>query len=89
MIGNSVLSSKDNVFYNSDIPELQFVEKNGFGVSFPSGFADGLRKKLEMLLQHDDMRHDLGLHGRRYAQRYLWDTIALEFENVISSLHLL
>ncbi len=28
----------------SDIPELQFVEKNGFGVSFPSGSAGGLQE---------------------------------------------
>ena len=87
MIENSVLSS--NVFYNSDIPELQFVEKNGFGVSFPSGSAGGLQEKIALLLEHGGMRRELGLNGRRYAKSYLWDAIALEYENVISSLHLL
>jgi glycosyltransferase involved in cell wall biosynthesis len=72
----------------SDIPELQFVEENGFGVSFPSGSAGGLQEKIALLLEHGGMRRELGLNGRIYAKNYLWDTIALEYENVISSLNL-
>jgi glycosyltransferase involved in cell wall biosynthesis len=67
----------------SDIDELEFVEENGFGISFPSGSVRDLCAAMELLLKSDDMRHDLGMNGREYAKKYLWDNIAVEFENML------
>jgi glycosyltransferase involved in cell wall biosynthesis len=69
----------------SDIDELRFVEENGFGITFPSGSVDGLREKIELLLKNDGMRYHLGLKGREFSKNFLWDTIALEFEKVLSA----
>jgi glycosyltransferase involved in cell wall biosynthesis len=67
----------------SDIPELKFVEEQGFGLCFPSNSVKGLQEKVELLLKNDEMRHQLGRKGREYAQKYLWDTLALQYENVL------
>jgi len=69
----------------SDIDELKFVAENGFGITFPSGSVDGLREKIELLLENDELRYHIGLRGREFSKKFLWDTIALEFEKVLSA----
>jgi glycogen(starch) synthase len=67
----------------SDIPEMNFVEENGFGLSFPSGSVDGLAERMKILLTDGQMRAAMGKRGREYASRFLWDDIALQFEDVV------
>ena len=51
----------------SDIPELAFVCREGFGISFPSGSADGLSEKIRLLLTDSEQREASGKRGREYA----------------------
>lgn len=67
----------------SDIPELAFVEKNEFGLSFPAGSHSGLREKLARVLDNEPLRRQLGAAGRFYAGQFLWDGLALQFENAL------
>jgi glycosyltransferase involved in cell wall biosynthesis len=67
----------------SDIPELAFACREGFGISFPSGSADGLSEKIKLLLTDSEQREASGKRGREYASQFLWDNIAIRFENVL------
>ena len=68
----------------SDIPELDFVMKEGFGIVFPSGSVEGLAEKIRTLMDHEEKREVMGGKGREFAGRYLWDRIAKEFEGVLN-----
>jgi len=70
----------------SDIRELSFVGEYGFGLDFPSGSAAGLKEKMESLLTDRGLRTELGRKGREFAQHFLWDRIANEFENTLESI---
>jgi len=67
----------------SDIAEMAFVEREGFGLSFPSGSVDGLAEKMDILMKDKALRDRLGRRGREFARDYLWDTIALRFEEAL------
>jgi glycosyltransferase involved in cell wall biosynthesis len=67
----------------SDIPELGFVSESGFGLSFPSGSIDGLKEKIDFLLRDAETRAEMGRKGREYAGQFLWDGIALQFEDAL------
>jgi glycosyltransferase involved in cell wall biosynthesis len=67
----------------SDIGELGFVGEKGFGLSFPSGSAEGLKNKMESLLTDRGLRTELGRRGREFSRHFLWDRIANEFENTL------
>lgn len=67
----------------SDIPELAFVCREGFGISFPSGSASGLSKQIRLLLSDSGKREAAGKRGREFAAQFLWDTIAIQFEDVL------
>ncbi len=69
----------------SDIPEVDFVEKEGFGLSFPVGSADGLKEKMEILLTHEALRRRMGEVGREWAIAYSWDVSAKAFEEVLKN----
>jgi glycosyltransferase involved in cell wall biosynthesis len=64
----------------SDIPELAFVSREGFGLSFHSGSANELSDKMRLLLADAKEREALGRRGREFAARFLWDDIAVKFE---------
>jgi glycosyltransferase involved in cell wall biosynthesis len=64
----------------SDIPELAFVSREKFGLSFHSGSANELSDKMRLLLAHAEEREALGRRGREFAARFLWDDIAVKFE---------
>lgn len=68
----------------SDIPEMGFVGKNDFGLSFPSGSTDGLVEKMKALLGDEQKRATMGKRGREFSAQFLWDHIALQFENVLN-----
>jgi len=70
----------------SDIPELRFVEAEGMGVAFETGSAEGLARKMSLLLADRAGRKAMGLKGRDYAGRFLWDRIAPVFENALQSM---
>ena len=65
----------------SDIPELGFVREAGFGLSFSSGSVDGLTRQIDFLLGDSTARVAMGSRGREYAGQFLWDRIALQFED--------
>ncbi|MEW6571713.1 MAG: glycosyltransferase family 4 protein [Nitrospirota bacterium] len=67
----------------SDIPELGFVQNEGFGLNFPAGSDEGLKDMMTELLENPALRETMGMKGREYASRFLWDQIAVEFENVL------
>jgi glycosyltransferase involved in cell wall biosynthesis len=68
----------------SDIPEMSVVEKNDFGLSFSSGSVDGLSEKMEILLADEHMRAVMGRRGREFSAQFLWDRIAIQFEDVLN-----
>ena len=67
----------------SDIPELAFVCREGFGLSFPSGSANALSEKMRLLLADSKEREALGKRGREFAAQFLWDDIAVQFGEVL------
>ena len=67
----------------SNIPELAFVTQEGFGLSFRSGSANELSEKMKLLLEDSKEREALGRKGREFAARFLWDDIAVQFEEVL------
>ena len=69
----------------SDIAELGYVDKNRFGLSFRSGSVEDLQEKLHVLLKSASMRKELGVQGRIFAKNYLWDTLALKFEETLQN----
>jgi glycosyltransferase involved in cell wall biosynthesis len=67
----------------SDIPELAFVCREGYGLCFPSGSAKELTDKMRLLLSDNKKREVLGKRGREFAAQFLWDDIAIQFEDVL------
>lgn len=67
----------------SDIPELQYVQKEGFGMTFPSGSIEGLADRIELLLTDGGQREIMGKTGRDYAGKFLWNRIATQFEEAL------
>lgn len=72
----------------SDIPELGFVQKEGFGLSFPSGSVDGLTEKLRIILIDNKQREAMERRGREFSNKFLWDDIAKQFEDVLKDVAL-
>jgi glycosyltransferase involved in cell wall biosynthesis len=68
----------------SDIPELAFVSQEGFGISFSSGSANELSAQIRLLLADSEKREALGKRGREFAAQFLWDNIALQFEEILN-----
>lgn len=67
----------------SDIPELSYVRDAGFGLTFPSGSAEGLIHQIDFLLHDSGHRTTMGIKGRIYASTFLWGGIARQFEDVL------
>lgn len=64
----------------SDIPELVFVTTEQIGLGFVSGSCESLTEKIILLLEDKALRAACSENARRYAEKFLWDSIALEFE---------
>lgn len=67
----------------SNIPELQYVKENNIGITFRQGSAHDLSGKIGFVLQDRDLRKSLGEKGRKYASLFLWDDLALKFEDFL------
>ncbi len=67
----------------SDIAELDFVRREGFGLSFPSGSAEALSEAIRVLLEDGGKREEMGKRGREFSSQFLWDHIAVQFEGVL------
>ena len=67
----------------SDVPELSFVHKEGFGLSFQSGSVVGLTEKMKILLSDNKQREAMGRLGREFSSKFLWGDIAKQFEDVL------
>lgn len=64
----------------SDIPELGYAVKAGFGISFRTGDAGDLAAKMDTLLRDPYLRREMGRRGRAYARNFTWDRMAEEYE---------
>ena len=67
----------------SDIPDLQFAVKAGFGVPFRTGDPKDLAEKLKLLYHDKDLRLKMGTKAREYAKDYTWDRIAEKYEDFL------
>ncbi|NWF98112.1 MAG: glycosyltransferase family 4 protein [Nitrospirae bacterium] len=67
----------------SNIPELKFVVDNGFGISFQTNSVNELEKKIEFMLNNDNIRKQMGLKGREFAKQFTWDKISSEYEKAL------
>lgn len=63
----------------SDVGGLSLNVADGFnGYLVPQGNAEELAYKMELLLEHDQLRAQLGAQACQWAQRFSWQTIADE-----------
>jgi len=70
----------------SDIPELQYAVDAGFGISFKTGDAKDLAKKMTFLLNNGSLRREMGMKAREYARNFTWDKIAGEYERFLTDI---
>lgn len=63
----------------SDVGGLSLNVADGFnGYLVPKGDVDELAYKIELMLEHDQLRAQLGTQACQWAQRFSWQTIADE-----------
>ena len=63
----------------SDVGGLSLNVADGFnGYLVPKGDVDALAYKMELMLEHDQLRAQLGAQACQWAQRFSWQTIADE-----------
>lgn len=67
----------------SDIPELSFAVKNGFGISFKTGNHRDLAGKINLLAENSHMRKGMGLKGLSFARENTWDKVALSYKEYL------
>jgi len=67
----------------SDIPELFFVRKGGFGLTFRKGDPGDLARKMDSLLKDGSLRAQMGKKGIEFAREYTWEKRAAEYEKYL------
>lgn len=67
----------------SDIPELHYAVEAGFGQSFRTGDSGDLAGKIQNLIENTELRREMGLKARLYAQQFTWDSIATTYEKFL------
>ncbi len=67
----------------SDIPALNYVVENGFGISFKSEDAEDFKNKVLILWNNDELLQNLSKNARNYAKDFTWEKIAEQFENYL------
>ncbi len=67
----------------SDIPELSFATRAGFGVSFRTGNAEDLAEKLRRLAGDETLRGRMSANARQYARGCTWESIAGDYERFL------
>jgi len=63
----------------SDLPELAYATKGGYGLSFPVGDSGALAGELKRLAGDTALRDALGRRARQEAALYTWERITEEF----------
>ena len=72
----------------SDVGGLSLNVADGFnGYLVPKGDVDELAYKMELMLEHDQLRAQLGTQACQWAQRFSWQTIADETLAVYARAH--
>jgi D-inositol-3-phosphate glycosyltransferase len=67
----------------SDVGGLSLNVADGFnGYLVPKGDVDALAYKMELMLEHEQLRAQLGTQACQWAQRFSWQTIADETLNI-------
>jgi D-inositol-3-phosphate glycosyltransferase len=67
----------------SDVGGLSLNIADGFnGYLVPKGDVDALAYKIELMLEHEQLRAQLGTQACQWAQRFSWQTIADETLNI-------
>ncbi len=69
----------------SDIPELGYVNDHRLGLTFESGDAQALARRMDILLQNETLRRQFGQRGRLYAARFQWEDIARRYASFLQS----
>ncbi len=69
----------------SNIEELDYVVKNGFGVSFEKTNPADLREKIKFLWEREDLLKELSRKASEYAKNFTWDRIADKYEKLLLS----
>ncbi|MEM3449548.1 MAG: glycosyltransferase family 4 protein [Nitrososphaerota archaeon] len=64
----------------SDIPELKYVEREGFGLSFRKGNFRDLVEKIEYLWNSEKLLQKYGRRALGYARQFTWDEVACRYE---------
>jgi len=67
----------------SDIPEMDFINAEGLGLTFRTGSVDSLTEKLLKLLEDPELSEELSRKGRQYSGRFRWDRIAVDYETAL------
>ncbi len=70
----------------SDIPELQYVTREGLGLAFARGSADDLARKICSAMEDPGLRKVFGERGRKYASNFTWDDLARQLDSFLSSI---
>ncbi|MDA8078245.1 MAG: glycosyltransferase family 4 protein [Nitrospiraceae bacterium] len=70
----------------SDIPELRYAVDGGFGLSFKTGDAGDLAEKIQVLLDNEPLRKEMGLRALEYAGNFTWDEIAERYEKFLQDI---
>jgi len=68
----------------SDIPELAYAERAGFGLAVRSGSVEALSEGIRTLLRDQKRRLRMGERGREFVVNLSWDHIAIQFEDVLN-----
>jgi glycosyltransferase involved in cell wall biosynthesis len=67
----------------SDIPELGYVVDAGFGLSFRTGDAEDLARKIDYLMANEQLRQEMGRRAKEYARHFTWDRVADQYERFL------
>jgi len=67
----------------SDIPELNYVVKSGFGISFKSENINDLKEKLLFMWKNDYLIQEMTKKGKEFAKEYTWDKITENYEKYL------
>jgi len=67
----------------SDIPELEFAVRAGWGLSFRLGDPKDLLEKINLLMGDTSLRAEMSERAIKFSKNYLWDNISVDYENYL------
>jgi glycosyltransferase involved in cell wall biosynthesis len=69
----------------SDIPEFMVIRDAGTGVVFRSGNASSLAQAMKDLVSNNE-RKEMGQRGKKWVKAFIWDKVALKYEDFLQDL---